>query len=151
MKITAVAISALLLASCTNEAEHAVRAYNDALIVAFRTGDLAPLQSVAGEGERRKVEALVDLKRSSGLVLESTLESFAVEERRPTGSDGMIIETAERWRYFDRATVPGSPPGREVRSTMRMQYELGRDRHKRWRVLKVRTISNDILRAAGGR
>lgn len=145
MKIL-LALALLICGSCSGDVRQAgksVRQYNDALIVAYRTGDLSPLRPVAHDGEIRKVEKLVDLKREAGLVLESTLVSFEVLSTKVAGKDGLVVVTKEQWRYHDRTLTPGKPLGARFVADMRMQYEMERA-GKEWRVSKVRTIANEV-------
>ncbi len=137
----------LVLGGCGDDERQAgqsVRLYNEALIVAYRTGDLSPLRPVAHDEEIRKVEKLLDLKREAGLVLESTLVSFEVLSAKANGNDGFVVETKEQWRYFDRELSPGKSPARRFVADMRMHYEVERAGNG-WRVLKVRTIANQFV------
>jgi len=137
----------LVLVGCSDDERQvgqSVRQYNEALIVAFRTGDLSPLQPVAHDEEIRKVEKLLDLKREGGLVLESTLVSFEVLSAKANGNDGFVVETKEQWRYFDRELRPGKSPARRFVADMHMRYEVKRSGNE-WRVLKVRTIANQFV------
>lgn len=148
------ALALLLFGTCGGDvadARRSVREYNEAIVLAYRTGDLSRLRSVACDDEVRKIEALIDLKRSAGLVLESTLLSLEVLSAGKSGEDGMVIDTKERWRYFDRALTPGTSPGPRFLADMHMRYELERAGPHRWRVLKVRTVANEFLEPAGYR
>lgn len=143
----------LVCGACNGDvrsAQSAVRDYNAASILAYRTGDLSKLKPVTGDEELRRIETLLDLKRGAGLVLESSLLSWEALSAEATGPDGYVIETDERWRYFDRALTPGQSPGPRFVADMRMRYELARA-GKGWRVLKVRTITNQVLEPAGHR
>lgn len=143
---TLLVLALLICGGCgvdVRQAGKSVRQYNDALIVAYRTGDLSPLRPVAREGEIRKVEKLVDLKREAGLVLESTLVTFEVLSTKAAGKDGLVVVTKEQWRYHDRALTPGKPLGPRFVADMRMQYEMERAGNG-WRVLKVHTIANEL-------
>lgn len=123
------------------------RAYDDALITAYRTGDLAPLAAVAGPGEVRRVTALVDLKRASGLVLECSLEDFSLLDSTRTAT-GVTVRTRERWTYHDRPARPGGVGGPVFTSEMTMEYQLvHEDGH--WRVLEGRTLSSRYLQPPG--
>lgn len=146
------AASALLVACAGDRPaiERCVRDYQDGLITAFRTGDVVPLGRVASENEVRKVTALVDLKRAAAMVLESSLDDFAVEGLEAVGEDAARVTTREKWTYFDRALTPGQSPGPRFVARMRMQYDLGHT-DGQWRVLSVRTLSNDFLEPAGFR
>lgn len=149
--LAAVALTASL-AACRDradaEAERAVRDYDEALVQAFRASDAAPIRRVALEKEANRVVVLVDLKRSNGLVLESTLERLEVTGTSRTGPAGRTVETFERWRYFDRPLAPGRAPGTVFVAQMRMRYELGRE-DGRWKVESVRTLSSEYLEPKG--
>jgi hypothetical protein len=151
MRLAGFLCTAVVLAACAGERssiERCVRGYEDAIVVAFRTGDVAPLERVADAAEVRKVTALVDLKRAAGVVLEATLDDIAVESVESLGADSARAVTRERWTYFDRALKPGQSPGPRFVARMTMQYELGR-KERVWRVLGVRTIDNEFIEPAG--
>ncbi len=118
-----------------------VRNYNDAVILAHRTGDISKLGDVAGEREARVVGVLVNTKRGAGLVLEATLERIEVLRSQKSGPDSQIIETSEQWRYYDRPLKPGSSPGQVIEADMKVQYECERT-DKIWKVVKVKVLEN---------
>jgi hypothetical protein len=125
-----------------------VRAYDEALAEAYRMSDASRLSRVAGEGEVERVRVLIDLKRSSALVLESRIESLTVTDVRAVGPDGVVVRTRERWRYHDRPTRPGRPPGPVFVAEMEMEWELIRVRGA-WKVEKGRTLSSTYLEPKG--
>ncbi len=135
----------LALAACSRperEAATAVREYDDALVVAYRTGDASGMGRVAAAKEAERVRVLVDLKSASRMVLESTLEVFeATNVRVAPPGDAASVETKERWRYFDRHLEPGEEPGPTVVSDMAMRYDLVRE-GGRWKVAQVTTLAN---------
>ncbi len=152
--VAAVALAASA-AACRDRADaeaaravRAVRDYDEALVQAFRASDARPLRAVALEAEANRVVVLVDLKRSNGIVLESTLERLEVTGTLRTGAGGRTVETVERWRYFDRPLAPGRPPGTVFVAEMRMRYELARE-EGRWKVERVRTLSSEYLEPKG--
>ncbi len=129
------------------EGEAAVRAYNDALVVAYRTNDPRGLAAVATESEVRKLVALIDLKKASGLALESemtALEVLGAERAR----SGMVVRTKERWRYHDRALRPGMPAGTRFVADMWMSWELVRE-GRTWKVRGGQTERCDYLEPKG--
>jgi hypothetical protein len=133
------------LAACPGperEVARAVRAYDDALVAAYRSGDASRMAGVAAAAEAKRVRVLLDLKAASQLVLESTLEDFEVTrvEIAPAASTA-AAETRERWRYFDRHLQPGEEPGPTVVSDMTMRYDLVRE-DGRWKVRDVTTLTN---------
>ncbi len=124
--------------------ERAIRAYNDAAIIAYRTGALSGLEKVALPDEIRKITALVDLKRADKLVLESSLDGLEILESEPAGPDAAVVETKETWTYQDRPLTPGAAPGTRFVSMMTMRYECTR-KDGVWKVDKVRTLTNEFL------
>jgi hypothetical protein len=146
----AAALLVLALGACARgdrderDAVRAVRAYDEAVVRAFRTNDAGGMGEVATEKEAKRVTVLVDLKAADRLVLESTLERLEVLSAARVGPDGFTIRTAERWRYLDRPLAPGRVATPEVLAEMRMEYEVARE-NGRWRVDKTRTLANDVL------
>lgn len=130
--------------------EQAIRAYNEATILAYRTGDLSGMEKVAMPDEARKVTALVDLKRAEKLVLESSLDRLEVLKSEPVGPDGATVETRERWTYQDRPLTPGTAPGTRFVAEMTMRYECVRDEGL-WKVAQVRTLTNEFIEPKGFR
>jgi hypothetical protein len=118
-----------------------VRSYNDAIIMAHRTGDTTKLADVAGEREARLVGVLVTTKRGVGLVLEATLERLDVLSARRTGPDSRLIEATEHWRYYDRPLQPGRSPGQIIQAVMKVQYECERSGNA-WKVMKVNVLEH---------
>ncbi len=144
--------AALLLASCSggagDAAARAVRAYDDALVKAFATGDASGMTAVAARKEADRVRILVDLKTNANLVLVSAIERFEVVSAAVEGDAG-TVETRERWRYHDRRRLPAdAPPGAEIASDMVMRYALVRE-EGRWKVASVKTVSNVYLNPPG--
>lgn len=143
----------LALAACSGterELARAVRAYDDELVRAYRTGDASGLARFADAGEARKVEVLVGLKTASRLVLESSLEAFeVVRTERGATADAAAVETRERWRYFDRRLDPGAPPAPAIVSEMTMRYALVRE-GGRWKVHEVTTLASRSAEDPGG-
>ncbi len=125
-----------------------VRAYNDAVILAHRTGDISKLGDVAGEREARIVGVLVTTKRGAGLVLEATLERIEVLRAEKTDHASRLIETNEQWRYYDRPLKPGSSPGQIIEAAMRVQYECERAENS-WKVMKVNVLENKFKNQNG--
>jgi hypothetical protein len=118
-------------AACTSpaarEGEAAVRRYNEVAIAAYRANDPSRLREVATAREARKVFALVDLKKASEVVLESTLLRLSVKGIERISDERMTVETEERWRYHDRPLQPGVPPGSELLADMHVRYDVFRE------------------------
>lgn len=148
----AVVVTALLsvgwLGCGSDWATALIRDYNEASIVAFRTGELSKLEAVASEDEARKVVTLVDLKKSQNLVLESSLDALELVSTNMTGKDGAIVETRETWTYQDRPLRPGDAPGTRFVARMKMRYDCSRT-NRVWKVSKVVTLSNEFLEPRG--
>jgi len=121
-----------------------VQTYNNAVILAHRTGDISKLGDVAGEREARIVGVLVTTKRGAGIVLEATLEHIEVLRTKKSGTDSQIIETSEQWRYYDRPLKPGNSPGQIIEAAMKVQYECAR-MDNTWKVMKVKVLENKFL------
>ena len=130
------------------EAERAVRAYNEAAILAYRTRDFGPLREVATEGEWGRVVVLVDLKSAARLVLESELQKLEITEVEKTGPDAMRVRARERWRYHDRPLDPGRPSGTQFVVDMVLEYRFVREAG-RWKLDRARTLSSDYLEPSG--
>ncbi len=149
------AVALVVLAGCgrwtaTREAEAAVRAYNEAIVVAYRTNDPRGLEDVAGPEELRKLIALIDLKRNANLALESRLEEFEVLAVETSGTDAATVRTRERWRYWDRALKPAMPAGQVFVADMWMSWTLGREAG-RMKVLGGKTERSEYIEPKGFR
>lgn len=130
------------------EAESAVRAYNEALIVAYRTNTPVGLEQVAGPKEVRRIVALIDLKRGAGLALESELERLEILGVEVTGEEAATVRTRERWRYWDRTLRPGMPVGQVFVADMWMTWTVGPDAGRR-KVLEGKTERSEYLEPSG--
>lgn len=147
--MVAALMGALVVTACRDSWEEgAIRAYNEAAIIAYRTGDLSGLEKVAMPDEIRKITALIDLKRADKLVLESSLDRLEVLETRAIGPDGATVETRERWTYQDRPLTPGAVPGARFVADMTMRYEYVR-KDGLWKVDGIRTLTNEFIEPKG--
>lgn len=131
------------------QAVRAVRTYDELLIQAYRTGEVSALRAVATENEVQRVFVLIDLKRSNGLVLESVLERLQVTSAHESGEGAVVVETRERWRYYDRPLEPGRQRGQVFVANMSMRYHLVLE-EGRWKVDRGETLSSSS-RALKGR
>jgi hypothetical protein len=141
--VLSICSTVIVLGACSrgiDESESVVRKYNAALIRAFASGDTAPLNSIAGEREVRKVGTLMDFKRNAGLVLESELLNLTVNSYTGTADNASTVTTTERWRYFDRSLKPGIPQGKTIKAEMKLKYFLKKESGV-WKVEKVEGIS----------
>jgi hypothetical protein len=140
----------LALGACRSgerEAVGAVRAYDDTLVAAFRTGDASGLRDVASEDEARRVEVLLAIKAERRVVLESALESFEVVRVEVPARGAALVDARERWRYLERPLDPGAAAGPPVVSAMTMRYHLGPE-GGRLKVRQVESIASDGARIA---
>jgi hypothetical protein len=125
-----------------------VRAYNEAVSLAYRTGDTSGLSDVAMPREVERVARRIALKKRDGLVLESSLEEIRELSTQRVSAGGLVVESQERWRYYDRPLLPGKSAGPTVVALTTLRYELQRAGDG-WRVIKVRTLTNEYLQPAG--
>jgi len=146
-----VGLAMTLISGCGtghDDAVRAVRAYDEALIRAYRASDISALKAVATEAEVKRLFVLIDLKRSNGLVLESTLEGLRVISEQKSGEKAMVVETRERWRYYDRPLEPGRQLGQVFVADMSMRYHLVLD-EENWKVDHGETLSSTYLEPRG--
>lgn len=134
--------------SDTGTAEAAIRAYNDAVIAAYRANDPAGMPAVATTDEVNKVIVLIDLKKNGHLVLESALESLEVTATSRPAAGKLDASTRERWSYYDRPIDPGTPAGTRYVVVMDLDYHLAED-GAGWKVASVEAKSSDYLEPAG--
>jgi hypothetical protein len=131
--------SLFLVAGCHNldeaKATRLVRAYNDKVIEAFKTGDARLVEGVAGPKEAKKLTGLIGVKLDQGLTLDAQLLEFKVLKVEP-GEDQVVVETAEQWYYRERRIGSGEPVGQDSRDQYRMRYVL-RQWDSRWVVDEI--------------
>lgn len=130
------------------QAESLVRAYDEALASAYRQTDVTPVKDLVTAKELKKLIALIDLKASNRIVLESTLERLEVTAARPEGPDRLVVESQERWRYYDRPLAPGKPPGIVYVADMVMRYEFVRE-GGHWKMDQGKTLTCTYLEPKG--
>lgn len=133
-----------------NEGQRAVRAYCEALVVAYRTSDASAVQPVVTENEWRKLFTLIDLKQAAGLVLESELESLVVTEVKRPAPGVMTVLATERWRYFDRPVELGTAPGTEFVVEMDLMYSFV-DEDGAWKMDQATTRRHEYIEPKGYR
>lgn len=131
-----------------NEGEHAVRAYCEALVIAYRTSDPNAVRPVTTEREWSKIFTLIDLKRAAGLVLESELESLSVTAVEQSNPGVLTVAATERWRYFDRPIELGRPPGTEFVVEMDLVYSFV-DEGGMWKMDQATTRRHEYLEPEG--
>ena len=125
-----------------------MRAYDEAIVAAYRANDAAKLSGLVTARELRKVSAIIDVKRSAGVALESTLEELAVTGVERPGPDAMVVLSRERWRYFDRPVEPGRPPGQVFVMAAVLRYEFVRIDGE-WKMDQARTLGSEYLEPKG--
>lgn len=133
-------LASSLLAGCgslsDSGAEKLVRAYNEKLIEAYRTGDEKVVDALVGDEEAKKLVGLIGVKLDMGLTLEaSLLELKPLGVARP-GADEVHVLTEERWHYRDRKISTNETVGQESDDHYFMRYVLRRI-EGRWRVARV--------------
>lgn len=130
-------LAALALSSCSgalsdDAAQRLVRAYDEKLIEAYRTGDEKVVDPLVGEEEGRKLLGLIGVKLDMGLTLDATLLElkFLAVERPPSGEVHVLTE--ERWHYRDRKIGTGETVGEESDDQYALRYALRKVEGKRW-------------------
>lgn len=131
-----------------NEGERAVKSYCDAVIIAYRTSDASAVRPVTTEREWRKIFTLIDVKRTGGWVLESELETLVVTSVEQPSPGFMTVATTERWRYFDRPTELGVPPGAEFVVEMDLTYSFV-DENGVWKMDQATTHRHEYIEPKG--
>ncbi|HEY3446470.1 MAG TPA: hypothetical protein VGK67_08895 [Myxococcales bacterium] len=106
------------------DAQRLVRAYDDKLVEAYRTGDEKIVDPLVGEEEGKKLLGLIGVKLDMGLTLEATLKElkWLGVERPPSGEVHVLTE--ERWHYRDRKVGSGETVGQESDDHYFMRYAL---------------------------
>ena len=142
--------SGLSLTACRGEeraAAQAVRAYDEAVIKAYRGNDVSAVRGLATAEELDRLAVLVDLKRAGHLTLMSELQRFEARQVE-LGPEAATVTTKERWRYFDRPDDPKRPNGDVFLADMVLEYSLVKDGGA-WKVRKARTLSSSYLEPKG--
>jgi hypothetical protein len=115
----------LLLTSCgrvdTREARALVERYNHLACEAYRRGDAALIEPVAGPAEARKLTALIGVRLDAGVTLDAELLTLAVTGVEQAG-DELRIRTRETWRYRHLRIGSGEPVGEPSRDAYSMLY-----------------------------
>lgn len=148
--VLAVSITVGCGTDLNDEGERAVRAYCDALIIAYRTSDANAVRPVATEKEWAKIVTLIDIKRAGGWVLESELESLTVTAVDKPSPGVMTVEATERWRYFDRPIELGIEPKTEFVVEMELAYAFV-DEDGVWKMDQATTRRHEYIEPAGYR
>ena len=136
----AAAALVLLAGACgrisEGEAVGAVRRYNEAVIEAYRSGDPALVEPVAGAREAKKLFGLIGAKTDMGITLDAQLVDFATLQV-DRGRETVTVLTRETWRYADRRIGTGQPVGAASEDHYQMLSLLARE-DGRWVVQEVR-------------
>jgi len=133
-------LSLLALAACRGgpsdeAAVGQVRAYNQKVIEAFRTGDARVVEPVTGPTDGRRITGLIGVKLDAGLTLDARLlelKPVGVERR----SNEVVVVTEERWSYVHRRLGTGEEVGPYSNDHYFMRYHLRRQ-EGRWVVDEI--------------
>lgn len=132
----AVVALALALAACQRERlppdEHAARTavvrYNEALVLAYRSGNAAPMRDVALPAEVDRVDSTIRALAAEGRYMEARqVESRVVGVTVNPRPDGVtLVETVEAWEYEHRALDARDRAAPAKRAKYRLVYDLVR-------------------------
>jgi hypothetical protein len=125
------------------EARRAVESYDRALVEAYRRADVAPVDSLVGPSEGRKIAGLIGVRRDQGLALDAELLSLELTGVETT-PDALRVRTRERWRYRDRALATGEALGEESEDSYELLYVLRREKAA-WLVEEVRFTAPPVV------
>lgn len=138
-------LSGALLCGCEkNSPGSRVQAYDEALIRVYREQNADLIKPFATENEWRKIVALIDLKKTAHLVLESNLLSFRLLEVTQVSENLARVTTEELWSYHDRPLDPGVEPGIRFKVKMKLLFELTKEGGK-YKINKGRTLASHYL------
>jgi hypothetical protein len=112
-----------------------VKAYDAALVEAYRTGDPRPLEGWAGPAEKKKVAALIGVKLDAGINLDARLVALKLVSV-VRQAEGIEVTTEERWYYLDRRIGTGEQVGQDSHDRYSIRYHLG-EVGGRWLVTAV--------------
>lgn len=112
-----------------------VEAYNARVAEAYRAGDAALVEPVAGPEEAKKIAGLVGVKLDMGITLDARLAAFRVLSVEHDAA-GVRVRTEERWEYRDRRIGSGEQVGEPSTDHYVMRYHL-RKEAGRWVVARI--------------
>lgn len=121
------------------DAVSAVRAYNKALVSAYRQNDPAPLRDFATDREFNKVSHLIEDILSQSLIMEAELERMRIEKVERWGPDNVVVTTKENWRYR-RINVKTKEEAKPLTSIeYHMRYNMVREKGL-WKVFDLSPV-----------
>lgn len=118
-------------------AERAIRRYNSVVVEAYRAADPDLVERVAGPEEAKRITGLIGVHLDRGRVLDAELVRLDVEGVRREPEGGLLVATAERWRYREVDVAKGVPVGEGSEDRYRMTYHL-RKHDGSWIVESIR-------------
>jgi hypothetical protein len=141
-------ITFFLTSACTEDLQlkfkKVIVEYNQAVITAYQSGTAKGLLDIAAEKESNKVQVLIDVKSSNGLVLESELQNIEILSVTAVTPTDYSVRTKERWKYFDRPLTVGASAGQVFIADMQLEYAIQKNNNK-WKVLKVKAEKTEYL------
>ena len=140
----------VMLVGCDRESPAAtvVRAYDNALVDAYRENDVKPIIPFVTKKERDKVLVLIDLKKASRLVLECDPPLVTILKVMQPNPNTAVVETEELWSYHDRPLDPGVPNPPHFKARMRLQWTLVKE-NGQFKVDEGKTLDNTYLEPKG--
>jgi hypothetical protein len=136
---SSLACACLALAACRElpdaDAVKLVEAYNARVIEAFRAGDAALVEPVAGPEEAKKITGLVGVKLDLGITLDAKLTALHVLGVERSGGE-VQVSTDETWAYRDRRIGTGEQVGEASTDHYVMRYHLQK-LQGRWVVARI--------------
>ena len=138
--VVAAALAGPCVAGCARnegEAVAVVRRYDALVADAYRSGQTAQLEQVAGPKDLSKILALVDINRTQGIYLDSRLLNLEVQRVEWLGADRAQVWAREDWEYSYRRISDAIPTRPPIRQTDELVYILRKD-SGRWLIEEVR-------------
>ena len=124
-------------------AERLVRAYNEKLIEAYRTGDERVVDGLVGDEEGKKLLGLIGVRLDIGITLDSQLLELQVAHIE-RDADRVRLQTKEKWHYADRRIGSGEQVGEASDDSYELRYTLAQI-DKKWVVEKVEMVGVPVV------
>jgi hypothetical protein len=129
-------LAALALAACQRERlsadEHAARTavlrYNEALVLAYRSGNVGVLRDAAVPVELERVDGIIRSLAAEGKYLEARPPEirFLFTTVNPRPDTVTLVNTIETWTYEHRSLAARDAPAPSRRAKYRLEYDLVR-------------------------
>ena len=129
-------LAALALAACQRERlsadEHAARTavlrYNEALVLAYRSGSADVLRDAAAPAEIERVGGIIRSLAADGRFLEARPPEirFLFTTINPKPDGVTLVNTVETWTYEHRSLAARDTPVPQRRLKYRLEYDLVR-------------------------